>query len=133
MVSAPRLEFEANDLGPTWIPMAGEIRFPTLDPAAMLVWIGATEFDLDQRSSGPDCSFAPCDSAFGNGVNAISDHGEAEPEVGVRDRIADAVSGRAYPFESRISDCLLYSVDAEVDRPDSLGERTGYRRLSSTG
>ena len=131
----PGCEHARRDVVPGRLDVPGDVGDPVLDPATVLVRVGADEPDLDEPGAGRGRDGAPTGPALRHGVHAVRDDGQAETQVvpGHPGRGGVPDLRRRVDGERRLHDGLLDRVDPQVHGTEVAREEAGERRLAGTG
>jgi hypothetical protein len=129
-LAVPRLVAARRDLGPGRRHQAGHVEAARLDAAPMLVGIRADDLHGRDRHGGRNG--APGGARDGERVDAVGDHGAAEPQIVGRDRIGDPIAGVIHRAAVRtgVTQRLLDRIDAQVHGADLASERARERGLA---
>jgi hypothetical protein len=121
-----------RDLGPGRRREAGHVEAGRLDAAPMLAGVRADDLDLHGRDRRGGRNGAPGGARGGDRVDAVGDHGAAEPQIVGRDRLGDPVAGLIHRAAVRtgVAQRLLDRIDAQVHGADLASERPRERRLA---
>lgn len=113
----------------------GNIDRSCFDPASMFVFIGANHMDVRQSATSLQGDFAPRDSAFKDGIDAINNDGTAQTKIIQSKLIGNHVTTASHVLRksARVSNCLLNRIDAQVHGARLNGEIIGDSRFSGTG